>query len=141
MNHLPLRTFRVRPVTVAQIRRLAGGLLLAAPLLFSAGAATASEKPAPVARASDVEPEKVVLERLIAELQRSARSFIYLRSKGFTQSDTEFEQLVARNNAILRPTRIIRHDEKGLRQIPGWPGVALTPTFKASSSVAPPKAK
>ncbi len=141
MNHFPFSTSRVRPVTVAPIKRLVVRLLLVAPLLLGAGAATAAEKPAPAARASEPEQDKQVLERLIAELQRSPRSFIYLRSKGFSQSDTEFGQLIARNNTVLQTTRIVRYDEKGVRQIPGWPGVLLTPEFKASISLPPAKGK
>lgn len=141
MTHTRLPISRARKTTSAQIKRLAGRLLLVAPLLLGGGCSTPSQKPATVARASDVGQDKLLLERLIAELQRSSRSFVYLRSKGFTQSDQEFERLIAQNNTVLRPTRIIRHDEKGVRQIPGWPGVALTPAFKASSSLVPPQGK
>jgi hypothetical protein len=74
--------------------------------------------------------EKAILGRLVTELQRSPRSFIYLRSAGFTESDAEFEQLISKNNAIFRRTRIVRRDDQGNRQIPGWPGVTLTPEYK-----------
>jgi len=80
---------------------------------------------------TDVEREKTVLGRLMAELERSSRSFMYLRSVGFTQSDEEFEQIIAQNNRILQLTRIMRFDAQGNRQIPGWPGVRLTPEFKS----------
>ncbi len=79
----------------------------------------------------DLGQEKVLLNRLLSELQRSSRSFIYLRSVGFTQTDKEFEQLIATNDAIFRRTRIVRRDEQGNRQIPGWPGVSLTPEYKS----------
>ncbi len=140
---------RARMFLIAQTKPLAGYLLLVGSLVVGVGCSTSSQKPAatpvqkptPVARTSDLGQDKLLLERLIAELKRSARSFVYLRSKGFTQSDQEFEQLIAQNNAVLRPTRIVRHDEKGARQIPGWPGVMLTPVFKAPASVGPPKAQ
>lgn len=132
---------RARVVNSARIQRLAATLLLVAPLLLGAGCTTAGEPPATAPRAAGVEQDKALLTRLIAELRRSSRSFIYLRSQGFNLSDGEFEKLIASNNKVLRSTRIIRHDERGARQIPGWPGVALTPEYKASSSVAPPKGK
>jgi hypothetical protein len=75
--------------------------------------------------------EKAVLSRLVTQLQRSPRSFIYLRSIGFAQTDKEFEELITRNDAIFRRTRIVRRDEQGNRQIPGWPGVTLTPEYKS----------
>jgi len=74
--------------------------------------------------------DKSLLNRLVAELQRSSRSFVYLRSVGFTESDREFEQLIAKNNEVFRSVRIIRRDEQGNRQIPGWPGIALNATYK-----------
>ena len=149
MTHIRLHISRTRKLTVAQLKHFAGVLLVVTPLLLGGGcsapshqpATTPIQKPATVARTSDLGQDKLLLERLIAELQRSSRSFVYLRSQGFTQSDKEFEQLIAQNNTVLLPTRIVRRDEKGVRQIPGWPGVALTPTFKASSSVAPHKGK
>lgn len=125
----------------ARVQWLAAALLLMAPLLLGAGCSTAGEQPATAPRAAGVEQDKQLLTRLIAELQRSSRSFIYLRSRGFNLADGEFEKLIASNNKVLRSTRIIRYDEKGARQIPGWPGVALTPEYKASSSVVPPKGK
>jgi hypothetical protein len=88
-----------------------------------------------------VEQDKKVLTRLIAELQRSSRSFIYLRTQGFNLTDEQFEKLIATNSKVLRTTRIIRYDDKGARQIPGWPGVALTPDYKASSNAGPAKGK
>ncbi len=149
MSYIPLHIFRALKITNVQIKRFAQCFLLVAPLLLAVSCSTPSQKPAAtpirklptVARTSDLGQDKLLLERLIAELQRSSRSFVYLRSQGFTQSDQEFEQLIAQNNKVLRPTRIVRHDEKGMRQIPGWPGAALTPEFKASSSVVPPNAK
>jgi hypothetical protein len=78
-----------------------------------------------------VEDEKALLGRLVAQLERSSRSFIYLRSIGFAQSDEEFEKLIVRNNKILESTRIMRFDAQGNRQIPGWPGVRLTAEFKS----------
>ncbi len=77
-----------------------------------------------------VAEDKVLLGRLVTELKQSPRSFIYLRSKGFTQSDQEFEEIIAKNDAVLRRTRIVRRDEQGVRQIPGWPGVTLTDEYK-----------
>lgn len=65
------------------------------------------------------------LERLVRELQRSPRSFKYLRTIGFAHSDEEFARLVAEHAALFRPTRIVRRDERGTRIIPGWPGVTL----------------
>jgi hypothetical protein len=78
----------------------------------------------------NMENQKVLLNRLVTRLRHSARSFIYLRSVGFTESDEEFEKLISTNNAIFRRVRIIRRDEQGNRQIPGWPGVALTPEYR-----------
>jgi hypothetical protein len=78
------------------------------------------------------ESEKMLLDRLVSELKRSSRSFIYLRSVGFDLSDEEFDQLIARNNRILAPTRIVRYDKDGTRHIPGWPGVRLTPNTGVS---------
>jgi len=77
-----------------------------------------------------MEQDKVFLNRLLTVLRHSARSFIYLRSKGFNLSDREFEQLIASNDEVFRRTRIVRRDEHGVRQIPGWPGVALTTEYK-----------
>ena len=81
--------------------------------------------------------DKVVLGRLVKELKQSPRSFIYLRSKGFTQSDKDFDEIIAKNNAVLRRMRIVRRDEHGVRQIPGWPGAALTDEYKGK----PPRVK
>jgi hypothetical protein len=101
------------------------------------GGFVAKETPKPDAPArqspANVEREKALLARLIAELERSSRSFMYLRSVGFTQSDEEFERLIARNNRILEFTRIMRFNAQGDRQIPGWPGVRLTLEFKNQS--------
>jgi len=88
-----------------------------------------SEKKTSTAQPSN-EPEKALLDRLVTELKRSSRSFIYLRSVGFHLTDEDFDQLIARNNRILRPTRIVRYDKDGQRQIPGWPGVRLTPEYR-----------
>ncbi|WP_042726067.1 hypothetical protein [Chthoniobacter flavus] len=88
-----------------------------------------SEKKTSTAQPSN-ESEKALLDRLVSELKRSSRSFIYLRSVGFNLSDEEFDQLIARNNRILRPTRIVRRDKDGTRHIPGWPGVRLTPEYR-----------
>lgn len=137
MNSTRRPILRFPKPTITRIKQLAGSLLLVVPLLLGAGCSTPSPKPATAARTSDLGQDKLLLEQLIAELQRSARSFVYLRSKGFAQSDKEFEQLIARNNTVLRSTRIVRHDENGVRQIPGWPGVALTAEFKASANAAP----
>lgn len=125
----------------ARVQRIAATLLVAAPLLLTTGCSTAGEPPATAPVARRVEQDKQLLTRLIAELYRSSRSFVYLRSQGFDLSDGEFEKLISTNNKVLRSTRIIRRDENGTRQIPGWPGVALTTEYKASSSVASPKGK
>ncbi|TLD68345.1 hypothetical protein FEM03_23380 [Phragmitibacter flavus] len=76
--------------------------------------------------------QKALLGRLVTELQISPRSFVYLRSKGFTQTDQEFEQIIAKNDTMFRRTRIVRRGEDGVRQIPGWPGIAVTAAYKAS---------
>lgn len=144
MNHLvrpSISTSRARVVNCTRIQHLVATLLLVGPLIFGAGCSTAGEPPTTAPRVGNVEQDKQLLTRLIAELQRSSRSFVYLRSQGFNLSDAEFDKLIASNNKVLRSTRIVRHDEKGTRQIPGWPGAALTPEYKASSSVAPPKRK
>jgi hypothetical protein len=99
-------------------------------LLFAFGSCSTPSMASTASSTDRVEQDKVLLERLIAELKRSPRSFIYLRSKGFTQSDTEFEQIIAKNDEVLRRTRIVRRAEHGIRQIPGWPGVALTQAYK-----------
>lgn len=128
-------------INSGRFHRLAATLLLVSPLLLGAGCATATAATPTPPLAASVGQDKALLTKLIAELQRSSRSFIYLRTQGFKLSDSEFEQLIASNNKVLRSTRIIRHDERGMRQIPGWPAVALTPEYKASTSVAPPKGK
>lgn len=89
------------------------------------------ENPEPAKKGSDspVEKKKIILTRLVTELQRSARSFVYLRSNGFTETDAEFEKLIAQNSAMFKSARIIRRDEQGNRQIPGWPGIALKDEF------------
>ena len=81
---------------------------------------------------------KALLNRLIPELQRSSRSFIYLRSIGFTQTDEEFDRLIATNNRVFKQTRIVRRDEEGNRKIPGWPGIALKEEYKAQVRSAKP---
>ena len=67
----------------------------------------------------------VELDRLARELQRSARSFRYLRTIGFAHSDEEFSRLVEAHPALFKSVRIVRRDESGQRVIPGWPGIAL----------------
>jgi hypothetical protein len=94
--------------------------------LVSSGSDESTAPPPNEATAND----KAVLRRLIAELEKSSRSFRYLRYIGFTQSDTEFERLITLNKEILRSTHIVRYDQHGNRQIPGWPGVSLTPEYK-----------
>jgi hypothetical protein len=89
-----------------------------------------ADKPSQEASKDALGKEKTTLNRLVTELQRSARSFVYLRSVGFTESDQEFEQIIAKNNWMFRPVRIVRRDEQGNRQIPGWPGIALTTEYK-----------
>ena len=64
-------------------------------------------------------------DRLTGELQRSPRSFRYLRTLGFSQSDGDFERLIAEHPALFKSVRIVRRDENGQRVIPGWPGLAL----------------
>lgn len=103
-------------------------------LLIMGGCCTVHKTAATTPKVDQVTRDKAVLERLITELKRSSRSFIYLRSKGFTQTDEEFDQLIAENSAILRHTRIVRRNENGVRQIPGWPGVGLTAEYKQSSA-------
>jgi hypothetical protein len=88
-------------------------------------------QPQPQSREA-MEKHKIFLNRLLTELQRSPRSFIYLRSIGFTQSDHEFEKLIAENDAIFQRTRIVRRDEKGERQTPGWPGISLLEEFRTA---------
>ncbi len=95
----------------------------------SAPSAAAPAAPSKLSH-EDMENQKVLLNRLVTRLQHSARSFIYLRSVGFTESDEEFERLISTNNAIFRRVRIVRRDEQGNRQIPGWPGIALTSEYK-----------
>ncbi|MEO6786004.1 MAG: hypothetical protein ABI318_07715 [Chthoniobacteraceae bacterium] len=75
--------------------------------------------------------DKALLNRLVTELQRSPRSFIYLRSIGFTETDEEFDRLIATNNRMFKQTRIVRRDEQGNRKIPGWPGITLKEEYKA----------
>ena len=89
-------------------------------------------EPAKKGEASAVEKHKIFLNRLLTELQRSPRSFIYLRSIGFTETDQEFEKLITENSAIFNSTRIIRRDEQGNRQIPGWPGISLKEEFRTA---------
>jgi len=83
-----------------------------------------------------MEQDKVLFNRLVTELKHSPRSFIYLRSKGYKQSDKEFEEIIAKNDSVFQRTRIVRKDENGVRQIPGWPGVDLTKEYKAASAPA-----
>lgn len=95
-----------------------------------------AKKAAPAAKSEAgqaMEKNKILLNRLIAELQRSPRSFIYLRSIGYTETDEQFEKLITANNAIFQSIRIIRRDEQGNRQIPGWPGIALKKEYKTAA--------
>lgn len=90
-----------------------------APLAKSTAAAVAEAKSTLSAAAG------ADLDRLVRELQRSARSFRYLRTAGFSQSDVDFERLIAEHPALFRSVRIVRRDASGQRVIPGWPGLAL----------------
>ena len=98
------------------------------------GGFVAKDTPKPNAPApqtpGNIEHEKAMLARLIEELDRSARSFMYLRSIGFTQTDEEFEALIGRNNTIFEFTRTMRFDAQGNRQVPGWPAIRLTAEYK-----------
>ena len=58
-------------------------------------------------------------------LAESPHSFKALRERGFTQSDAEFEKIIATHRALFRSGRIVRRDEQGQRVIPGWPGIDL----------------
>jgi hypothetical protein len=62
---------------------------------------------------------------LVRALSPSPHSFKALRERGFKQSDTEFEKIIADHPALFRSTRIVRRDEHGRRIIPGWPAIAL----------------
>jgi hypothetical protein len=115
------------------LNNLLAGLSLVMMLLVLGGCSTPGVTPSTARGSNRVAQDKGLLNRLVTELKYSPRSFIYLRSKGFTQSDKEFEQIIAKNDAVLRRMRIIRRDEYGVRQIPGWPGVALTREYKGSS--------
>lgn len=121
---------------IARSSLVAGLSLLAFSTAFGGIVSQSKPKPAkqaasaPTARA-DVEQQKQLLGRLLKELERSPRSFVYLRSIGFTQTDQEFERLITDNGLLFRPTRIVRRDEKGNRQIPGWPGITLSPRYKS----------
>lgn len=118
----------------SRLNNLLVGISLVALLFLLGGCATSSPTPSTGHSTDRVAQDKVLLDRLVAELKHSPRSFIYLRSKGFTQSDKEFEEIIAKNDAMLRRTRIIRRDEHGVRQIPGWPGVALTEEYKGPTA-------
>jgi hypothetical protein len=65
------------------------------------------------------------LHSLVRALSLSPHSFKALRERGFTQSDSEFEKIIADHPGLFRSTRIIRRDENGKRIIPGWPAIAL----------------
>jgi hypothetical protein len=93
--------------------------------------AAPAKTPLPPSRDA-MEKHKVFLNRLLTELQRSPRSFIYLRSIGFTETDQEFEKLILENNAIFSSVRIVRRDEQGNRQTPGWPGITLREEFRTA---------
>jgi hypothetical protein len=90
-----------------------------------------AKKPLPLS-GDEMEKHKVFLNRLLTELQRSPRSFIYLRSIGFTETDQQFEKLIAENSAIFNSVRIVRRDEQGNRQTPGWPGISLREEFRSA---------
>jgi hypothetical protein len=66
-----------------------------------------------------------VVDRVVQMIAASPHSFRALRELGLTQTDEEFEQLIASNPGLFRNTRIVRRDEQGRRVIPGWPGLAL----------------
>lgn len=89
----------------------------ALPKAVTAALATAMARSTPAAAAD--------LERLVRELQRSARSFRYLRTLGFAHSDEDFAEVVAAHPALFKSVRIVRRDEHGQRVTPGWSGVAL----------------
>lgn len=83
--------------------------------------------PEPIARlaaANGVTPGSD-LDRLVRALAQSPHSFKALRERGFTQSDAEFERIIATHRGLFHSTRIIRRDEKGQRIIPGWPAIDL----------------
>ncbi len=89
--------------------------------------AKAESLPEPVARlaaANGVSPGSDI-ERIVRALARSPHSFKALRERGFTQSDAEFEKILAKHRGLFRSVRIVRRDEQGQRVIPGWPGIDL----------------
>ena len=116
------------------LNKLLAGFSLVMMLLGLAGCSTTNVTVSTDRTADGVEADKVLLNRLVSELKISPRSLVYLRSKGFTQSDTEFEQIIAKNNKVFQQTRIVRRDDKGVRQLPGWLGIALTPDYKGQSA-------
>lgn len=63
--------------------------------------------------------------RVVQAIAHSAHSFKALRERGLSQTDAEFEQLIASNPGLFKSVRIVRRDEKGQRVIPGWPGIGL----------------
>ena len=111
----------------------------AAPVVLSATTSSAgykveAEKPgsAEAPKADPTDKDKTLLNRLLKELKSSPRSFIYLRSVGFTQNDEEFERLIVTNSSMFKRTRIVRREENGNRLIPGWPGITLTDEYKSA---------
>jgi hypothetical protein len=96
------------------------------PAAEKSGASDSAKPP----RDNKLGDEKSMLGKLVKELQHSPRSFLYLRSIGYTQSDQDFEEIINKNNAVFRRTRIVRRDDQGVRQIPGWPGITLTDEYK-----------
>ncbi|MEA3207268.1 MAG: hypothetical protein QOE70_325 [Chthoniobacter sp.] len=70
------------------------------------------------------------LDRLVGELQRSPRSFRYLRTIGLNQKDEEFAAMITTHGDLFREVRIVRRDERGQRITPGWPGIALKATSR-----------
>jgi len=140
---MTLRSSLVFGIILLVLRSAYGGLVLQTAARPDPGAPRSDQQSADANRprraegephqAAGLEQQKQLLGRLVKELQRSPRSFVFLRSAGFTESDQELERLIAANNALFRPVRIIRRDEQGNRQIPGWPGVALSAKFKSEA--------
>jgi hypothetical protein len=120
-------TLLVLGICAATLSSASGGII-AQPELKSLRKAESSDSASQPSHDA-MESEKVLLGRLVTELQESGRSFIYLRSIGFKESDEEFERIIAANNKVFRSIRIVRRDEHGNRVIPGWPGIALTPEY------------
>ena len=66
------------------------------------------------------------IDRVVQALAHSPHSFKALRERGLSQTDAEFEQLLASNPGLFRSVRIVRRDEQGRRVMSGWPGIGLT---------------